>query len=496
MGASGGGAGGHKIEDEGISVVDRDILNFVGTGVTADDFGGKTRVTITAGGGSEVNVQDKEGGINVGIPRNINFTDVNDFIISEDAGNNEIDITINRNIANGIAGLDASALVPLAQLGGITTAEISATAAITFSQLANISTNRLIGRNTAGAGAIEQLTHDATLEFNVLEFRRAAITGDISIPVASNVAAISAGVILDADINAAAAIAFTKLADLVQGNILVGSVGNQATSVNPTGDINIAASGLFSINAGVIIDADINASAAIAFSKFAILTSGNLLVGSAGNVVTSVNPTGDIDISNTGVFSINSGVIVNADINATAGIDLTKLNDSGFLQGDIIKHNGTDFVRFAKGTANQQIRVNAGGTDLEFFTVAGGSTHNILSPTHLDSVTATVVSGDLIFGNVTPAWDRLPIGADNSVLAVAGTVLNYQTIVNDLIDAAAAIDLSKLNDSGFLQGDLIKHNGTDLIRFAKGTGLQQIRVNAGGTDLEFFTPSGAGGGIL
>jgi len=118
----------------------------------------------------------------------------------------------------------------------------------------------------------------------------------------------------NADIAAAAAIAFSKLASLVQGNILVGSVGGVATSVNPTGDINIAASGLFSINAGVVIDADISASAAIAFSKLATLTSGNLLVGSSGNVVTSVNPTGDIDISNTGVFSINAGVIVTADI--------------------------------------------------------------------------------------------------------------------------------------------------------------------------------------
>ena len=36
---------------------------------------------------------------------------------------------------------------------------------------------------------------------------------------------------------------------------------------------------------------------------------------------------GDVSITNTGVASINSGVIVNADINASAAIDATKIHD-------------------------------------------------------------------------------------------------------------------------------------------------------------------------
>lgn len=44
----GGGAGGvgHKIENEGVSVIQRSALNFVGGGVTATDAGGKTVVTV------------------------------------------------------------------------------------------------------------------------------------------------------------------------------------------------------------------------------------------------------------------------------------------------------------------------------------------------------------------------------------------------------------------------------------------------------------------
>lgn len=79
------------------------------------------------------------------------------------------------------------------------------------------------------------------------------------------------------------------------------------------------------ITDGTIVNADISASAAIAYSKLAALTSGNILVGSAGNVATSVNPSGDVDVDNAGVFSIASGAIVNADVNASAAIDITKL---------------------------------------------------------------------------------------------------------------------------------------------------------------------------
>jgi hypothetical protein len=43
-------------------------------------------------------------------------------------------------------------------------------------------------------------------------------------------------------------------------------------------------------------------------------------------------------------------------------------------------------------------------------------------------------------------------------------------------------------------GDLLKGDGTRFNRWAKGTASQQIRVNSSGTDLEWFTPSGAGGG--
>jgi hypothetical protein len=76
---------------------------------------------------------------------------------------------------------------------------------------------------------------------------------------------------------------------------------------------------------GAIVNADINASAAIAFSKLASLSSANILVGNGSNVATSVAVTGDVTISNAGVTAIAAGVVVNADVSASAAIAFSKL---------------------------------------------------------------------------------------------------------------------------------------------------------------------------
>jgi hypothetical protein len=118
-----------------------------------------------------------------------------------------------------------------------------------------------------------------------------ALTGDVTASGPGSVAAtIAAGVIVNSMVSASAAIAYSKLA-------LTGS----------------------------IVNADINTSAAIAFSKLASLTSANILVGSAGNVATAVAVTGDIGLSNAGVTAIQANVIVNAMVSASAAIARSKL---------------------------------------------------------------------------------------------------------------------------------------------------------------------------
>lgn len=115
-----------------------------------------------------------------------------------------------------------------------------------------------------------------------------------------------------------------KAGGTVTGELLIGTAGSFAfegstdntyetylTAADPTADRTItfpdqSGNVIVSGNAS-IVNADINASAAIAFSKLAALTSANILVGNSSNVATSVAMSGDVTISNTGATTVVTG---------------------------------------------------------------------------------------------------------------------------------------------------------------------------------------------
>ena len=95
-------------------------------------------------------------------------------------------------------------------------------------------------------------------------------------------------------------------------------------TVVTTGDTGTVTSTM--ILDATILDADINASANIALSKIATGTAGNILVYNGSGVLASVTESGDITIDSSGVTSITANSIVNADINSAAAIVYSKLS--------------------------------------------------------------------------------------------------------------------------------------------------------------------------
>ena len=100
--------------------------------------------------------------------------------------------------------------------------------------------------------------------------------------------------------------------------------------------------------------------------------------------------------------------------------------------------------------------------------------HNLLTAAeHTDSATGTVVRGDLIIGNSTPAWSKLIIGAANTVLWTDGTDPSW----------SAAPRLANIADTG----------GTN--RLTTSTSSPQVAIT-GDVDVSGHAAFGSGASIL
>lgn len=216
----------------------------------------------------------------------------------------------------------------------------------------------------------------------------------------------------------AGSIALSKLATVTSGNIILGNSSNAAASVAVTGDISISSAGVVDITAGSIVNADISATAGIAFSKLATLSSGSIIVGNSSNAAAAVAMTGDVTISNAGVTSIASGAIVNADVSATAEIAVSKLAD---------------------GAARQLLQTDAAGTGVEWTSnvdipgtldVTGVGTFDAATRGSVGTLTdAATITPDFAVANhfsVTLAGNRTLANPTNLVAGQSGAIFVTQ----------------------------------------------------------------------
>lgn len=97
-----------------------------------------------------------------------------------------------------------------------------------------------------------------------------------------------------------------QLESVTSGSFIVGNAIGNAAIVAPSGDVTFDNAGIFAISAGAVVDADVNAAAAIAESKLSFdATTGHDHNGTNSKAVSGVTevwdevPTGTIDNSNT-----------------------------------------------------------------------------------------------------------------------------------------------------------------------------------------------------
>ncbi|WP_342563186.1 hypothetical protein NST84_27305 [Paenibacillus sp. FSL R7-0345] len=312
-------------------------------------------------------------------------------------------------------------------------------------------------------------------------------TGDVT-SSGDGVTAIAPGVIVDADVNSAAAIGWSKinktgssLADLGTKSAADLTSGTLPAARLPavSGDITMAAgTGTAAITAGAIVDSDINSSAAIGWSKVNSTAAisdvdvsttaaigwskinktgaslADLPTRSAGDLSSGTLPaarlpaiSGDITMAaGTGAAVITAGAIVNADVNAAAAIDASKIGtgvvnntEFGYLDGvtsgiqgqinSVVKKSGdtmtgtlagpkfeataaaglshrvsgdtVGLTLYRSGTNDYQIRVNDTGANVQ---------QDTAKPSVVLALDATAASPTARF------WYRPPGGDNNSWL--------------------------------------------------------------------------------
>jgi hypothetical protein len=182
------------------------------------------------------------------------------------------------------------------------------------------------------------------------------------------------------------------------------------------------------------------------------LANGKILVGNASNVPTAVTVSGDFTISNAGVGALSAGVIVNADVNASAAIATTKLAAQTASRAAVYDASG--FLTVSGATATQVGYLSNVTSDIQ---------------TQLDSklsaatgAISTVVSTDLTTNRALIANGLGKI----AVSSVTSTELGYLSGVTSALQTQLNNKLSL--SGGTMTGNIAGASGVNIV--LQGTG--------------------------
>lgn len=292
---------------------------------------------------------------------------------------------------------------------------------------------------------------------------------------------------------------------LPTGQFWVG-VSNVATPVTPAGDVTFNTSGVFQITAGVIVDADINSTAAITRSKLANGAANRLVVNSSIGVMTdaaAINPN-QVLISDLNGIPTHSGTSattlsyldVSSSVQGSLNTKLT-VNLSTPAQGDLIQFNGTEWVNFPIGL-NGQVLTSNGSSAIWASSVAngvpsGGTANQILrkiSSTDYDTEWHTLVLADIT--NVSATFNEINALSGLNFASVNATQFNYLSGLNSNAQNQIDNKLSRsLNHNSLFVGDA----GNIAVMLAPGNEDYILRIVAGVPTWSPETPPGNVSGV-
>jgi hypothetical protein len=336
-----------------------------------------------------------------------------------------------QTILNKTIDADLNTIVDIAN------ASIKTAAGIVYSKL-NLSNSIVAGDITSNA-----ITTTKILDANVTLAKLAADSVDSS--------KIVAGSIVDSDVNTSAAIVTTKLADST--NFILKTLDNafgahfqdftkMTAPANPgANDIRLYVDTTdthlkIKNNAGTIVD--LHTGGGGGATNLDALTDVDLTTTTPvnGDVLTFTS-TGTKWIplaapgAGGGITASSADTLTNKAIN----LSNNTVTDTSRATGDIPKDNGTKYVRLARGSANQFLKVNTGGTDIGYEALDVTLDSTAITTTNTKTMTNKTLTSPVIGTIVNTGTLTLPTSTDTLVGRATTDTLTNKTLTTPIISS-------------------------------------------------------------
>lgn len=273
----------------------------------------------------------------------------------------------------------------------------------------------------------------------------------------------TSGQVLSTDGSGVLSWASALTATLASQNVFIGNGSNVATATDTSalGDISATTTGGLEIKAGVIVNADINASAAIAFSKLAALTASRALT-SDGSGVVSVSSVTSTELGYvSGVTSAIQTQIDGKASTALSNLASVAINTSLVSDTDNTDDLGSSAITWRRAYLKTGLVLQESGAGTDAITISApaalAASYSLTLPT-TDGAASQVLETD---GSGVLSWSSRGYAADwaNADGATKSITHSLGTtdVIVQLFDAASgeSIEIDSITRSSSSVVDLV-----------------------------------------